>query len=245
MAIRGVTFDWWGTIAKIPPREDAATFRELRMSRLEARLRDRGVRLPRPVLVDAYERQGKLLEDAWARHRDLTGEEQVRELLWFAGLDPGDAALAAAVGQDLGAAILDRRPGLFPNLEATLAALSRAGYTIGLISNTGRTWARYLSELQEAFGIAGYFRFRAYSDELGIRKPDPRIFHDTLGALGLAPEETVHIGDDVTADVAGGAGVGMRTIWFNTGFWPGARTDRADAEIHDHADLPRVLEALR
>lgn len=245
MAIRGVTFDWWGTIAKIPSREDATAFRDLRMSRLEARLRNRGVRLPRPVLVDAYERQGKLLEDAWARHRDLTAEEQVREFLRLAGVDPDDPGLEAAVVEALGGAILDRRPGLFPNLETAIAALSKRGYSIGLVSNTGRTWGRYLNELQVSLGIGGYFRFRGYSDELGIRKPDPRIFQAALGALGLAPEETVHIGDDVSADVAGAASIGMRAVWFNTGFWPGATTDRADAEVHDHAELPRVLEALR
>jgi HAD superfamily hydrolase (TIGR01509 family) len=245
MSIRGVTFDWWGTIAVIPPREEAAPLRDLRLSRLEDRLRGRGVDLERSVLRDAYERQGRVLEDHWALHRELSSEEQIHLFLRFAGLDPNDSTLVPAVADALGGAILDRRPRIFPNLEATMATLASRGLAIGLISNTGRSWGRYLSNLQDDLGISRYFRFRGYSDELCLRKPDPRIFRAALSGLGLAPEEVVHIGDDVTADVAGAAAVGMRTVWFNTGFWPGATTDRADREIRDHAELPEVLEALQ
>ncbi|HYY49074.1 MAG TPA: HAD family hydrolase [Thermoplasmata archaeon] len=245
MAIRGVTFDWWGTIAVIPPREEAAPLRDLRLSRLEAALRGRGADVDSSILREAYERQGKVLEDQWAAHRELSSEEQTQLFLRFAGLDPEDAALAAAVADALGGAILHRRPGIFPNLEPTMAALAERGLAIGLLSNTGRSWGRYLSALQEDLGIGRFFRFRGYSDELRLRKPDPRIFRAAANGLGLAPEEVVHVGDDVTADVAGAAGVGMRAVWFNTGFWPGAATDRADAEIRDHAELPSVLEGLR
>lgn len=244
MAIRGVTFDWWGTIAVIPPRDEAEALRDLRIGRLEARLRERGIRADRSVLLDAYARQGKVLEDAWALHRDLSPDDQVSVFVRFAGLDGQDGGVAAAVGDALGAAILARRPRLFPNVEGTLAALAARGLAIGLISNTGRSWGRYLNELQEGLGIGRYFRFRGYSDELRLRKPDPRIFRTALGALGLAAEEAVHVGDDVTADVAGATAVGMRAVWFNTGFWPNARTDRALAEIRDHAALPAVVEAL-
>jgi len=245
MAIRGVTFDWWGTIAVIPPREEAAPLRDLRLSRLGSRLRERGVDLEPSILRDAYERQGQVLEEHWALHRELSSEEQIHLFLRFAGLDPNDPALVPAVADALGGAILDRRPQIFPNLEATMATLASRGLAIGLISNTGRSWGRYLSQLQDDLGIGRHFRFRGYSDELRLRKPDPRIFRAALHGLGLAPQEVVHIGDDVTADVAGAAAVGMRTVWFNTGFWPGASTDRADGEIRDHGDLPAVLEGLR
>jgi len=53
------------------------------------------------------------------------------------------------------------------------------------------------------------------------------------------------VGDDVTADVGGASAVGMCAVSFHTGFWPGARTNQAVADVHDRADLPAVLEALR
>ena len=244
MAIRGVTFDWWGTIAVIPPREEAAPLRDLRIARLESGLRERRIPVDRAVLLEAYERQGDLLEDVWARHRELDPAEQVGAFLRFAGLDGEDPGLVALVGESLGAAILARPPRMFPNLVPTFDRLAARGLAIGLISNTGRTWGRYLTDLQGTFGIGRYFRFRGYSDELRVRKPDPRIFRAVLAGLGLPPEEVVHVGDDVIADVGGASAVGMRAAWFNTGFWPGARTDEAVAEVHDHADLPAVLEAL-
>jgi len=244
MTVKGVTFDWWGTMAVIPPRTDAEPVRELRIARLEARLQALDIRAERTALLTAYDRQGDLIAAAWDRHEELSPEEQVRAFLGFAGLDASDPALLAGVGEAFGAAILVRRPAFFPNLEATLGRLVERGLAIGLISNTGRTWGRYLTDLQQAIGIGHYFRCRTYSDELRVRKPDATIFRAALTGLGLPPREVVHIGDDATADVAGAADVGMRTVWFKTGYWPDQSAVRADAEIRDLAEFPAAVEAL-
>lgn len=244
MAIRGVTFDWWGTMAVIPPRDDAEAVRDLRISRLEARLHDLGAHAERTALLMAYDRQGEVIADAWGRHQELGPDEQVQAFLRFAELDGTDPRLMGAVGEAFGAAILDRQPAVFPHLEATLERLAARGLAIGLISNTGRTWGRYLTDLQDAIGIGRYFRSRAYSDELRVRKPDPHIFRAALAGLRLRPDEVVHIGDDATADIAGATAVGMRAVWFKTGYWPDGHADRADAEIRDLAEFPAVVEAL-
>ena len=47
------------------------------------------------------------------------------------------------------------------------------------------------------------------------------------------------------ADIAGATDIGMHAVWFRSGYWPDARTDRADAEIRDHRELPAILEAMR
>jgi 2-haloacid dehalogenase/putative hydrolase of the HAD superfamily len=78
-----------------------------------------------------------------------------------------------------------------------------------------------------------------------VRKPEPRVFKEALSMMGLPPERVVHVGDDVTADIAGAKGHGMRAIWFNTGFWREARADTADAEIADHNELPPILRRWR
>lgn len=244
MAIRGVTFDWWGTMAVVPSRDGEDEGREFRISRLEARLQDLGVHAKRPELLAAYDRQGQLIADAWSRHQELGPDEQVQAFLRFARLEATDQRVVAAVGDAFGAAILVRRPAFFPHLEATLERLAARGLAIGLISNTGRTWGRYLTDLQDAIGIGRYFRFRAYSDELRVRKPDPHMFRTALKGLGLRPDEVVHIGDDATADIAGAAAVGMRAVWFKTGYWPDGHADRADAEIRDLAEFPALVEAL-
>lgn len=244
MVIRGATFDWWGTIAVIPPRDDAGQMRELRISRLDEMLRKHGIASDRPTLYRAYDRQGELLEDAWANHREPSPEQQVHAFLRFARIDARDPRIATAVGEAIGGAILLRMPMLFPHIEETLLRLSERGLAIGLVSNTGRSWGRYLTKIQEAQGIGRFFRVRVYSDEKRVRKPDPRMFEAAAAGLTLEPREMVHIGDDVVADVEAAKAAGMRAVWFNTGFWPDAKTDRADAEIHDLRELPKVLEAM-
>jgi putative hydrolase of the HAD superfamily len=49
------------------------------------------------------------------------------------------------------------------------------------------------------------------------------MFEQALQRAGLGPEQAVHIGDHAVDDVAGAAGVGMKTVWVNEGGgpWPG------------------------
>jgi putative hydrolase of the HAD superfamily len=74
-----------------------------------------------------------------------------------------------------------------------------------------------------ATGLADLFRIRVSAESAGMAKPHPAIFHLTCEALGVAPEETLHIGDDPECDVAGARAAGLRTIWFNRPGhrWPG------------------------
>jgi FMN phosphatase YigB (HAD superfamily) len=245
MTIRGVTFDWWGTIARIPAREESGAMRTLRLGRLEAMFHGHGLRPSPTTLLEAYERQGELLEAMWDEHREPSPEDQVRAFARFAGLNGIAKGVLEGIGEAMGGAIVVRPPDLFAGIEGTLKELSARGLSIGLISNTGRSWGRYLTEVQRGAGIGSYFRARAYSDEIGVRKPDRRIFEVALRGLGLPGHEVVHVGDDVSADIAGAKAAGMRAVWFNTGFWEGATTDRADAEIRGLPDLPKVLEGIR
>ena len=244
--IEGVTFDWWNTLAVTSPDQD----RRLRALRME-RLRPALARLPRggapaeDALLTAYDRQTELLEDAWARGVDLNPPEQIATFLRFAGLDGQAPALVHAAMEAFGGALLEIPPTLFPGIAETLEWLEREGYAVGLVSNTGRTWGRYLRTVQDRLGIGKYFDSRVFSDEVGIRKPDPRIFDVALSEMRLPPDRVVHVGDDVTADIAGAKAHGMRAIWFNTGFWRGARADTADAEVADHTELPAILRRWR
>ncbi len=51
------------------------------------------------------------------------------------------------------------------------------------------------------------------SEEMGIRKPRPEIFQAVIDAFGCAPDELLHVGDNLEADVEGAAALGMRTVW--------------------------------
>ncbi len=248
--IKGITFDWWHTIAETPWPDYDAHMRKIRVERILEAFSDRGLVVEPEVLYRAYDRHTELLIQKWKAHVDLSGEEQIRAFLEFANLDAKDADLLDALAASFGDAIRTKLPILYPHTAAVLAALKRRGYKIGLISNTGRTWGRFLRPIQDDLGIGKYFDDRIFSDELGVRKPEPAIFEAALDHLGLRPTEVVHVGDDLEADVAGSKGLGFRAVWFDVGHESehavhdptAAGSAVPDASIHDHRDLLEVLE---
>jgi len=248
--IEGLTFDWWNTVALTTEDQDRR-LRELRIQRLLKAAE--GLRPMEQGLLRAYDRQTALLQASWSRNVDLRPEEQIRTFLEIAGLEPGDGRLMETVSEAFGGALLELPPALFPHVAETLEALKREGVAIGMVSNTGRTWGRYLRRVQDRLGIGRFFDVRVFSDEVGVRKPEPGIFRAALEELGLSQGRVVHVGDDVDADVAGAKALGMKAVWFNTGR-PGHRSgygrwtassNLADAEVHDHAELPAIVRGWR
>ena len=61
--------------------------------------------------------------------------------------------------------------------------------------------------------LAQHFDHVVISDELGVRKPHPRLFTEPAARLGVAPERVLFVGDTPESDVVGAAAVGMRTAW--------------------------------
>jgi putative hydrolase of the HAD superfamily len=89
-------------------------------------------------------------------------------------------------------------------------ALRRTGVTVGVISNSEGK----LAELADELGWGERFAVISDSGLLGVEKPDRRIFEITAGALSVALEHIIHIGDSWQADVLGALDAGCRAIWF-------------------------------
>ena len=67
----------------------------------------------------------------------------------------------------------------------------------------------------QRIGIGAYFRASISAQQLGVGKPDPRIFHAAAGAAEVEPSQVLHVGDDATLDVLGALDCGMQTVWIN------------------------------
>jgi 2-haloacid dehalogenase len=63
--------------------------------------------------------------------------------------------------------------------------------------------------------ITPFFRSIVISEEVGIAKPDPRIFRPALETLGLEAADVLFVGDSVTSDMAGARNAGMDFCWLN------------------------------
>ncbi|MBI3762937.1 MAG: HAD family phosphatase, partial [Chloroflexi bacterium] len=89
-------------------------------------------------------------------------------------------------------------------------ASMRPRYRTGVISNA---WPGTQEFLARHPAISAAFERLIISAEVGIAKPDPRIFRLALGAFGVAPRDAVFV-DDVLENVEAARGVGMAGVHF-------------------------------
>ncbi|MGD0769651.1 MAG: HAD family hydrolase [Tepidisphaeraceae bacterium] len=97
-------------------------------------------------------------------------------------------------------------------VTSTLQTLHQKGLKLGVISN-GFTASQ--NTKLDAMGIRPLFSVVLISQEVGISKPDPRIFQMGLEKLGVLASEAIFVGDNPVVDVAGSRKVGIRSIWLN------------------------------
>jgi len=91
----------------------------------------------------------------------------------------------------------------------------RSVYRFGLISNFTDT--PFLRSSLQRLGLENYFEFVLVSEEVGWRKPHPRIFNRFLHLMGVEAKETLFVGDDLRCDIFGAKNVGMKTAWIVRG----------------------------
>ncbi len=102
-----------------------------------------------------------------------------------------------------------RRP-----LAGALALLQalKPTHQIGIVTNNRR------AEQQEKLrylGLSDWVDALITSEEVGVLKPDPRIYQVALARLGAEAAQTVMVGDNWQADVVGALAVGIRPVWLN------------------------------
>lgn len=93
---------------------------------------------------------------------------------------------------------------------AVLADLRRAGIRLAALSNWS---AEKFPIARERYPFLDWFETVVVSGEVGIAKPDPRIFRHLLDQTGFAPEATIYV-DDMPANVTVAADLGMVALRF-------------------------------
>lgn len=157
------------------------------------------------------------------------------------GFAARDAAMDAAAVADFLAdytvnAAVDSRP--YPDVEATLVTLRRAGWTLAVCTNKPVLAAR---ALLSALGLDRYFAAVGGGDSYPVRKPDPGHLLAVLGACGGRADRAVMVGDHHN-DILAAAGTGVASVWARWGY--GLAVQGATAEAGAFTDLPQALDRL-
>jgi HAD superfamily hydrolase (TIGR01549 family) len=111
-------------------------------------------------------------------------------------------------------------------------------YPMVLVSNFYGNIATVLKE----FGLDIFFKSIVESAEVGIRKPNPRIFTIGVERLGLKPEEVVVVGDSFYKDIEPALAAGCHAIWMKGEGWTKKEYDESipDKVITDLEELINV-----
>ncbi|MFZ0831096.1 MAG: HAD family hydrolase [Thermoplasmata archaeon] len=99
-----------------------------------------------------------------------------------------------------------------PGVPALLRFLHDSGKTICVVTDNLR------SEQEEKLrfmGFEGLVDHLVCSEQVGVTKPDPRMFRAALQRAGALPATTVMVGDVWERDIVGAARLGIWPIWFH------------------------------
>jgi putative hydrolase of the HAD superfamily len=119
-----------------------------------------------------------------------------------------------------------------PDAEAALRLVREAGLGAAVISNSNGSVRGVLDSLD----LGRHLDFVVDSSEVGVEKPDARIFQLALQQAGLGAGEAVYVGDLYSVDVLGARGAGLTAVLLDPGAGWGAR---------DCPTAPDVLAAVR
>lgn len=236
--ITAITFDFWNTLMF----EEIGHLRGLRLAAWAGLLEDAGFTVERQRLDAVFDSSWRMFNRRWSAGEHVKSIAVAEDALDELGYD---------VPPDVRAALLDAfaTAGLAGELYAAegvadaLAGLRAKGIRLGIVCDVGLTPSTVLRHHLDRRGLLPYFDHWSFSDEVGVFKPDRRIFDHALAGLGgVDPATAAHIGDIRRTDVAGAQAMGMIAVRY-AGISDDTSPDQpeGDVVVHHHAELLAAL----
>jgi len=162
------------------------------------------------------------------------------------GVDPASAKQLAQQAFDL---FMQGRNAvtLYEGAELMLGTLAKS-YSLAALTNGNADVS--------VMPIARYFDFSMSPEQVQARKPESKIFAETLVRAGCSAQEAVHVGDHLIEDIDGAINAGWRAVWVNIGApytpketpkeTPKDTPDKPNynAQVTRLAELPEVIATL-
>lgn len=177
--------------------------------------------------------------ELWAEYANgqVTKDELNRQRYFYPleAVGAGDVDLARAYEKDA-LSTIPTKSKLMPHAREILEYLSPK-YNLYILSNG-------FKELQfrkmQSSNIDKYFKKIVLSDDIGVLKPWPEIFHFALSATQSELRESLMIGDSWENDITGAAKVGMHQVFYN----PSRYTALPFTPTYQIADLKELMDLL-
>jgi putative hydrolase of the HAD superfamily len=210
-----VTFDLWETLIVDQPELDDARGR-MRYEGMHDVLSRMNLKVELEDLKRGYEESAPMLDAAWRRGENPSTIDQIQLILEISTgrtvklpNDPRALKLLQRAYED---PVFLVPPRLREDAIATLDGVKSRVSNVGLISNTGRSPGTSIRKLLKKQHVMEFFDAMVFSDEVGSRKPDRRIFEAAAKELQTNLRNIIHIGDNPEADIWGAKQVGMRAV---------------------------------
>ena len=220
--VRAILFDFGHTLVDFRRTQEALHDAYQRIKeRVEA-----AAYMEVPELLDLVERVAggvdRLVAESYEQRRmeEVDQAQLFRQAFAGIGFDLPDDLIEHIVALDHSA--YSNSITVEPKVMETMEHLRREGYRMGL------------GEPLEA---------TVFSSEVGVRKPDARIFQEALGRIGVEPLDTVFVGDRLYDDVSGAQAVGMRAVLTRQFRQEDDPEYSPDATIDHLSELPAILRS--
>ena len=193
-----------------------------------------------------------------AEDRDIPDILKYRELIGelFPSLPKREKLRLASETNDVFWDLTARAQKPSRRVRFALKRLRSMGLRMAIISNHHN--GKSLREMLRSLGMSQYFEVVIVSEEVGVRKPNPKIFRICLTRLGLRRNQVIFVGDSLLYDVVGARAAGIISVFSAEGAPDELKTPRdrngvkthnnpgvtPDFIIGDLGSLPRVIKTL-
>jgi HAD superfamily hydrolase (TIGR01549 family) len=246
MTIKAITFDFWNTLISYGSAQDRDDQIRLRNVQMCETFRDFGYDFEVEEL-DRNLHQSNIESDErrFRGTREVTARWTIHLFLKKMNVKNSDIDLFKRLLAIYDDSLLEVGTIAIDGVPETLKEIYDMGIPIGLICNTGHGFV--MRRLLDRFDLTKYFEILIFSDELGWRKPNKRIFREALARLGFAkPEQAIHVGDRMEFDVTGAKTMGIHAVFFDKyQFHPVPDWCPApDFTIHEFPEVLGVIDSL-
>ncbi len=193
-----VSFDVWNTLLRLEAMFEA-------VSRGVSEVLDIEIDVAKRALLESYAEAKRLRKLGVLDGPSVVEKSQT---MYAQRLSTSIDAIRRGIARAL--LYIDPQSILFPDTIEALESLATRGLKMAIVGNTLFWPSSYTRFILEKLGIGKYFAIQLYADEIGISKPDRRIFVELCKTLRVEPEHGLHVGDGIVEDIGGALSTGMK-----------------------------------